>query len=65
VNQNENVAGEMLQFLDALRDSGAVNRCGAAPHLQGAFPELKREQARDALVHWMDMFSERKGEDGK
>jgi len=62
MNQNENVAGGMLQFLDALRDSGAVNMFGAAPYLQEAFPELTRGQARKMLFHWMDTFSERRGE---
>jgi len=60
--EDENVTEEILEFLDALRDSGAVNMFGTAPHLQGAFPELTRKQAHKVLFHWMDTFSERRGE---
>jgi len=43
-----------------LCESGAVNMFGAAPYLQEAFRELDEAQARQALVHWMNTFSERK-----
>ncbi len=48
-----------LEFLDALRESGAINMFGATPYLQREFPELTTIEARDVLGYWMSSFSER------
>ncbi len=50
---------EHLEYLDDLRDSGVTNMFGAAPYLQGAFPELDRRQAGKVLVDWMETFESR------
>ena len=52
------VTEEHLQFLDALRESGATNMFGARPYLVEEFG-LEEEDAKTILVHWMRSFSER------
>jgi hypothetical protein len=42
-------------YLNALRESGAINMYGAAPYLQDAF-NLSRAEARDILLKWMESF---------
>lgn len=49
---------EMLEYLDELRDSGAINMFGAATYVQEAFG-LTRSQAREVHIYWMHTFSER------
>jgi hypothetical protein len=49
---------EHLEYLDALRDSGATNMFGAAPYLQEEFA-LSKAEARSILGEWMRTFSER------
>lgn len=48
-----------FKYLDELRESGAVNMFGAAPHLQNAFPELTRQEAREVWADWANNFAER------
>ena len=51
---------EHLEYLDALRESGATNMFGAKPYLEKAFKGLKKDnKARDVLQFWMSSFSER------
>ena len=63
---------EMLEFLDDLRESGAVNMFGASRDLAEEFPDLinfevgefsqrRLEPAREVLKYWMDTFGERHG----
>ena len=40
-------------YLNALRESGAINMFGAAPYLQEAF-SLSRAEARDIVLKWME-----------
>jgi hypothetical protein len=47
-----------FEFLDALRRSGQINMFGAPPYLQEVFG-LKKYEARDIVVAWMESFSER------
>ena len=51
---------ERLRYLDALRESGAVNMFGAGPVLAEAFG-LDAADARAITSHWMKTFGERKG----
>lgn len=49
---------QYFDYLDALRESGAINMWGAAPYLQEAFG-LSRQEARVIFLEWMDTFSQR------
>jgi len=49
---------EVNLFLDDLRESGATNMFGAAPHVADAFGVSKYE-ARDLVIKWMETFAER------
>jgi hypothetical protein len=46
---------EIREYLMDLRDSGITNMFGAGPYLQDRF-DLTREEARDALINWMESF---------
>jgi hypothetical protein len=46
---------EHKQYLDELRESGAINMFGARPYLMEAFGLDKRE-AGEILKEWMDSF---------
>ena len=46
-------------FLDGLRESGAVNMFGAGVVLRQSFPNLTHEQSQSILSDWMKTFSER------
>jgi|LakMenEpi03Aug12_release.lakeMendotaPanAssembly.Ray.scaffolds.fasta_scaffold3611835_2 hypothetical protein len=50
-----------FDFLDALRRSGQINMFGAPPYLQEVFG-LKKHEAREIVVAWMESFSERQKE---
>lgn len=50
---------EVNEFLDALRESGAVNMFGAAVYIQGEFSLLSSSEAKEFLMEWMRTFSER------
>lgn len=45
-------------FLDALRDTGAVNMFGATPHIMEVF-DLDERTARKRLQDWMEGFGKR------
>lgn len=55
---------EHLEFLDALRESGATNMFGARPYLMEEFPSLyepghaamRDGKAAQVLRYWMDSF---------
>lgn len=49
---------DMLEFLDALRDSGEMNMYGAAPYIAKAYGIDKRD-ARAVLAYWMATFADR------
>ncbi len=49
---------EVNVFLDNLRESGAINMFGAAPHVSDTFGVSKYE-ARDLVINWMETFAER------
>lgn len=56
------VTDEMLEYLDELRESGAINMFGAAPYVQREFG-LSITDARAVLSYWMRTFSERHADD--
>ena len=47
-----------FEYLDQLRESGAINMFGALPYLQESF-DLDRYEAKDVLMEWMQTFSAR------
>ena len=49
---------EVFEYLDALREIGAVNMFGAGQYIEDAF-DLKKSEARYLLGEWMRTFSER------
>ncbi len=49
---------DYFKFLDALRESGQINMFGAASYLVEMF-DLKRSEAREIVMEWMQTFSER------
>lgn len=51
----------IFDYLDALRESGITNMFGAGPYVERAFG-LKRQEARDVLVEWMQTFGQRHAE---
>lgn len=48
----------VFEFLDTLRESGAINMFGAGPYVQNAFG-LDRREARDLVLEWMETFATR------
>ena len=50
-------------YLDALRESGAINMYGALPYLQKEFTELGFDQQRASgvLKSWMESFGKEQG----
>lgn len=48
----------VFEYLDTLRESGAINMFGAGPYVQDAFG-LDRRDARDLVIEWMETFSTR------
>lgn len=49
---------EVFQFLDSVRENGSINMFGAAPYIMEAF-DVKRFEAKELLLEWMDTFSQR------
>ena len=45
-------------FLNDLRDSGAINMFGAVPYIVEEF-DVDKYEARDLLKNWMMSFSDR------
>jgi len=54
----EFVTDEILEYLDSLRDSGVTNMYGAGRYVEYEF-DLTRDGAQEALVYWMETFSQR------
>jgi hypothetical protein len=48
---------EMFDYLNDLRESGAVNMLGARPYLAEQF-ELSKSESRNVLSKWMKNFNE-------
>jgi len=59
---NPEMLDEYLEYLDGLKEFSTANMFGAASYLQGAYPELSKQDAQSILGHWMDTFSERHAE---
>ena len=53
----EGCTDEMLNFLDALRESGITNMYGAAPYLAREYG-ISKPAAREVLGYWMRSFGE-------
>ena len=53
---------QVNDFLNDLRDSGAINMFGAVPYIVEEFGVNKYE-ARDLLKNWMNSFSNRDWEE--
>jgi len=53
---------DMMDYLDALRESGATNMFGAASWLEADF-DLDKKKARLVLAYWMDTFGTRHSEE--
>lgn len=49
---------EVNDYLDALRDSGAINMFGAVPYVIDEF-NVSKYEARDLVKNWMQTFAER------
>ena len=49
---------EILDYLDALRESGVTNMFGASQYIQEEF-DLPGEISATALLYWMRTFGER------
>jgi hypothetical protein len=47
-----------LEYLDALRASGAVNMFGAAPYVASRF-DITPGEAKTVLLEWMQTFEAR------
>lgn len=45
-------------YLDALRETGAVNMFGVAPMISETFG-VNKQEARTYLKNWMDTFAEK------
>ena len=54
----EIVTDEHLEYLDALRESGIINMCGAWEYIENLFM-LSRKEAKEILVYWRKTFTER------
>ena len=59
VERPDFVTDEHLEYLDALRESGATNMYGAPPYLQRAFKIKDKDRAVKITSYWMRSFSER------
>jgi len=59
IEKPEALEEEHLEYLDALRETGATNMFGARPYLMKEYPELSKQEAGDILQYWMKTFGER------
>jgi len=48
----------VFEYLDHLRESGAINMFGAGTYVQEAFG-LDRREAKDLVIEWMETFATR------
>lgn len=55
---NKPTQDEVNVFLDAVRESGAINMFGASPYVQHRF-EVSQQEAKQYLLTWMNTFAER------
>lgn len=55
---NKPTQDEVNAYLDAVRESGAINMFGAAPYIQEQFA-VSRQEARQYLQTWMATFNTR------
>ena len=53
---------EHLKYLDKLKNSGVTNMFGGSRYLTQAFG-LKKRDAQEILVYWMESFNERHSND--
>jgi hypothetical protein len=58
VERPEGCTDEVLEYLDALRESGVTNMFGAGPYLREDFT-VTQAVAHKWLAYWMKTFSER------
>jgi hypothetical protein len=49
------IENEYYEYLNALRESGAVNMFGAGPYLQDEFG-VSRSEARTIVLAWMEQY---------
>lgn len=49
---------EILEYLNALRNSGATNMFGALPYLTAEFPDETKQECKRCLQLWMNNFNE-------
>ena len=49
---------EILNYLDALQDSGDTNMFGAGQYVESAYG-LSRNEASNVVVHWMETWDAR------
>jgi hypothetical protein len=49
---------EIFEYLDALRESGAINMHGGSAYLMDRF-DLNRNEARNYLIEWMQTYTQR------
>jgi hypothetical protein len=58
IDRPDIVTDEMLDYLDALRESGVTNMYGARPYVEDQFG-LGKSEAGLVLGYWMKSFGER------
>ena len=58
IERPEGLEDDHLEYLDRIRESGAVNMYGAAPYLASAYG-LNTKTARAILAYWMITFGTR------
>lgn len=52
----ESCTDDHLEYLDNLRERGAVNMSGAQRHLMSAYRDLSTQQAAAIFSYWMKTF---------
>ena len=50
----------VFSYLDRLRESGVVNMFGAGVYVEDEF-DLRKFEAKDLLIKWMETFEARHG----
>lgn len=53
---------DMLEYLDALRESGETNMFGAGAYLREDYPALSKDQSHKVLAYWMETFPRTKAD---
>lgn len=62
MENNMTLQEQVNAYLNILRDSGAINMFGAAPHIEEEF-DVSRAEAKQLLLNWMKSFSDRDWEE--